>query len=200
MATKPHLDEISPLSPTVQVLRKKSLIHEQVDLAQKQLLGCIDSLTKNSSIFTRLSLFWSQLPWWQKVTTGSLLCIPLLIGLISQVSLLSLFGLNLILFSSLTSFLADNHAQHHQQQTEEIKATVLSLIKLLGTMIENLGLINTQLGEELNLIKKSNLDLSKKCYELQEEIKHLTSSNQSLEQNQQELVTVQKKLKTTKKN
>jgi len=197
MATLATVDDVPPLSSLPQTVRKKLLAHEQLDLAQQQLLGCIKALTKSSSIFTKAALFWHQLLWWQKITTGSMLCLPLLVGLISQVTLVALLGLSLVFFSSLSLFLVDNHVKHHQLLTEEIEATVLGLIKLLATMIENLELLNTQLGEELQVIKDNNKTLTKKCQELQEETLRLRNSNHSLDENQKELLTVQKTLKTT---
>lgn len=186
-------------TPTVQqpTMKKVNSIQEQLDLTQKQLLTCIDALNTSTSLFTKVSLIWQRLPLWQKITIGSLLALPVVIGLICQISLLAVFGLSLALFSGLAWFFVSNHAQHHQLQTEEIKSTVLGLINLLGTMIKNLDLLNKQLGEEVQVIKDTNRQLTSKCETLHKETQCLKNANLSLDQNQSELLDIQKNLKTT---
>lgn len=178
-------------------MKKVNSIQEQLDLTQKQLLACIDVLNTSTSLFTKLSLIWQRLPLWQKILLGSLLTLPVVVGLVGQISLLAVFGLNLVIFSGLAWFFVSNHAQHHQLQTEEIKSTVLGLLKLLGTMIKNLDLLNRQLGEEVQVIKNVNKQLTSKCETLHEETQRLKSTNHSLDQSQNELLNIQQNLKTT---
>ncbi|RUR12465.1 hypothetical protein [Legionella sp. km772] len=187
----------NPLSPLSQTIKKPSDLHEQLDFAQKRLLACLDSLTSHSSIFTKASLTWHQSPWWQKITVASIVCFPLIIGLICQVSGLALVGLSLVIFASLSLFLVENHVQQQQLQTAEIKATVQGLMQLLGTILKNLESLNQQLGEEVQTIKERNELLVSRCGELQEETQRLANSNHSLDQNQKELLSVQAQLKTT---
>lgn len=189
MATTPPVQQ-----PT---MKKVNSIQEQLDLTKKQLLACMDALNTSTSLFTKLSLTWQRLPWWQKIILGSLLTLPVVVGLISQISLLAVFGLCLAIFSGLAWFFASNHAQHHQLQTGEIKSTVLGLLQLLGTMIKNLDLLNKQLGEEIQVIKNVNKQLASKCETLYEETQRLKSTNHSLDQNQNELLNIQQNLKAT---
>ena len=64
-------------------------------------------------------------------------------------------------------------------------------------MIENLELLNSQFSQELNHIKESNTHLRSKCEELEIETNHLKKTNLSLDQNQSELLEIQKKLHAT---
>ena len=196
MATTAPIKE-DPSPSQQQTIKKKSFIHEDLDSAQKKLLLSLDSFLDSSSIFSNLSLYWQKMPWWQKITLGSLLALPLIIGLGTQIVSLSLLGLSLVFFSSLSLFLIHDHLKHHKVELDQIKANVLGFVKLFVTMIENLELLNSQFSQELNHIKESNTHLRSKCEELEIETNHLKKTNLSLDQNQSELLEIQKKLHAT---
>lgn len=190
-ATAPSLDL------HVQPIKKILFNQEQLEQIKAHLLRCIDSLTQMPSLFTQVSLFWQQLTWWQKVGIGLVSVVPLIIGLATQLALLTAVGLSLLSFTGLSIVLAENHSKTQTLQTQELKTTILTLADLLGSIIQSLEASSNQLAKELNTVHEANQTLTKQCQEFKEELSRLSRINQQLEQHQQELFTLQNQLQTT---
>jgi myosin heavy subunit len=198
MSITPELHELISLELSSLPVKKLVFNQQKLEQIKQQLLRCIDAITQTPSWFTQLSLLWGKLNWWQKSIAAVIVMLPiLLIGLVTQIVLLSAIGCCLLGFCTLTIAVMENHQKHHISHTEEIKTTILSLTELLGTIIQNLEATSNQLAEEVSLLHEANQLLTQQCNALEEEIRRLNSSNQHLDQNQKELLKVQKKLQTT---
>lgn len=198
MSITPEHNELSSLEPGSNPVKKRAFNQQQLEQIKQQLLRCIDSIAQSSSWITQLSLWWGSLSWWLKITAAAVIMLPLLlIGLAAQIVILSAIGCCLLGFSALTIAVMENHQQHQINHIQEIKTTILSLTDLLAAIILNIEASSNQLAAEIDHVHKANQRLTEQCTELEEEIIRLNSSNQHLEQNQHQLLEVQKKLQTT---
>lgn len=178
-------------------LQKTSLLRAQIEQAQQQLVNSVQQFQHKKSLFTQAALFWEQLSWRKKIAAAVLLSLPLLIGLISQLSMLALLGLNLFVFSIVSLFLLDNHVQNHKNQMAELQSAAQHLVTPLGILFEHFEELNRQFNQELLAFQEQNQQLVIQCEQFDNEIQCLKKSNRSLDECQHDLLTAQNNVKNT---
>lgn len=185
-------------SQLIQPVHHLTFTHKELEKIRSKLLNCMDSLSQNPSVVSQIAQLWSSRPWWQKIGLGSLLVVPLLLtGLIVHIAVLTALSLSLLIYFTLSSWLLDNH--HHNQNThsQEMKITILSLVNILATLIQELQSSSQELTEEIQHLHDENKQLDTHSEELEKQIKELSSSITALTQQELLLCATQKSLEST---
>lgn len=186
---------LSNLSPKPERLKKLKNSQVKLTQIQKDLEILVDSMAKNTSIFSRASNFWGRVPLWQKILAGILIAAaPIVAGVFAQLLLWLVITAFVSAIYIGASVVLDDHFNHSQHSTQNIKLGITSLAEGLQVLMTSLEQISEALTEQVDLFSKENQqftehvsDLGKGNVSLTEEIKKLQDIEKKLRLRQGEL-------------
>ncbi|STX28576.1 inclusion membrane protein A [Legionella beliardensis] len=171
---------------------------KQLDQIKEELDKMVDALAQNTSILSRAAKFWGQLPWWQKVLSGSVITVPLFaLTIITHLAVLLVISLFTLVSYVATSFLLDNHHKQSNNDRENLKKGILNLADTLGAIIESLDEIRKELANEIVKFQQENAQLNTHVKELGGQVDQLTLRVTSLAGIEEQLHLTQVELEQT---
>lgn len=188
----------------------KKLRNSQAKLTQiqKDLEILVDSMAQNPSILSRATRFWGNRPLWQKIVAGVVLSAPVLLFSLF-IHLAICIGITALIAAAYAgaSVILDDHFNHTQHSTKNIKSGVTSLAEGLDVVTNSLELISEALAEQVSQFTMENerlgdniSDLHTRNEVLTQEIDKLRDTEKKLKLNQCELEKTCSELKQSVTN
>ena len=175
---------------------------QHIKQVKECLADLVENIQVNQSFFTRMSLFWGQIPIWQKLLAGVVIFGGLLtLGILTHTAVLIAVTCVSAVASLTASLCLDNHHAVEKNSRDRLKASILDLANILGHTINALELIRAQLAKEIDrlaeqiqLLEANNDALHHEIGTLHGEVKLLSAQTEkfielemAFRQNQAEL-------------
>lgn len=171
---------------------------QELDALQKSLDSMIDMMSKNHSVLTQAASYWSELPLWQKIIAGILLSAPcFVIGIMANIAVLITISIFALITYIASALLLDNHHNHSQKATGDLKKMVKSMAGVLMKIIEKLGALNAQIKEQINDFAQENETLAHNLSVLSEQVTHLNELTEQLKEDVLALHATKEELELT---
>lgn len=179
-------------------LSKLTSSKEELDVLQKSLDSMLDVMTKNQSILTRAASFWSELPTWQKIIAGIILIVPcFVIGIMASIAVLITISIFALITYTASAFLLNNHYNHSQKATEDLKVMVKGMAGVLMKIIEELGALQEEFKQSIDVFIEENKVLANHTANLSEQVTLLTEQTAQLGDTELMLRTIRAELDLT---
>ncbi|STX81359.1 inclusion membrane protein A [Legionella busanensis] len=179
---------------------KKILEKLKIDLDK-----LVETFAENSSLFSRAAMFWGKLSWWQRLSLGAIIFVPLFIAtLVSHLMPLLIVSLSVLFIFTISGFFLNNHYKHCEKNKKNLKqgfasfATILSeVIIALSKLHDQLWLTLAKVHQELKVLSEQLIKLDDKMSIMGDELINLSQANAELHiiQNQLESLVAELSLK-----
>ncbi len=184
--------------PILARVKKLKNSQNQLSQIQKDIDTLIDAMTKNPSLISRAASYWGQIPLWQKIIAGIVLASPtLVIGILTQ--LITCFVITGFLVASYvgSSLILDDHYNHTQHSTKNIKTGVTGLAEGLNLVTQTLEEICDELSTQVQLFSKENEKFGNNVETLALQNQALTKEVERLKAAERQLFLTQEDLRKT---
>ncbi|MGQ3889983.1 hypothetical protein ACQUW5_13250 [Legionella sp. CNM-1927-20] len=155
----------------------------------------INTFAENSSLFSRVAIFWGKLAAWQKVVLGTVLIAPMFIAaLMLHLIPLLVVSLSVLFMFTVSCFFLNNHYKHCEKDKEKLRQGFLSFATIISEVITSLNKLHSQLWLEIEKIHQERQILSDQLIKLHKEMNGMKEQVISLSKAKEELHTTQNQL------
>lgn len=192
---------VEPLKPltTQQSLDNILLIQSRLDGMKKSLFQVISSLENNPSILSKWSRDFANISWFQKIGTGAVIPTLFIIGGLAASAPVAIIvggGGSALLYSGAAVLLDDHHNQT-KNHANELRSGISGLIDLFGHILFSLHELRNDLAEQVNFLTSENEKLFKNVEDLSVLKKQLADEVESLKNSNADYKVETNKLKIT---
>lgn len=192
--------DTQPAKTPKELIATISKTQVQLEEAKTKLANIIDTLAQNPSSFNYLTQKWHQLSPLYKIVLASAVAIPLLlIGMLTQLAVLTALGSALCLFVGVTVYFFENHKDQTELNKEQLKKPIECMVELLEILMQTIAASSVLLAKEVEKLQSTNDEVSQRCSLFSEEINQLKNTNTLLDKDLKELLSQHTHLKSTLK-
>ena len=196
-------------NPTTQSLDNILLIQSRLDEMKKSLFQVISSIENNTSLLSRWSSSFGNFSIFQKVSTGAVIPTLFIVGGLAASAPIAIIvggGGSALLYSGAALLLEDHHNQT-KGHADELRNGITGLIDLFGHILFSLEQLRHDLTEQVSLLTSENEKLCQNVEELNSlknalvvEVESITQEISRLEKSNQVHEQETDKLKIAVKN
>lgn len=158
---------------------------------KKHINSIIDAIAQNRSMFTRAAQFWGERPLWQKIGIGLLVTLPtLILGIVFNIVLFYTACVVTLASYVTSSYILDNHNEHDEKITAQLKDGMVDLANALEHVIQSLDTLRSDLSNEIEVLHKENERLASKITQLCAQVNLVSEQGVKLKKTEQELLAI----------